>query len=140
MTKILVVDDEPPVRKLLQEMLEVEGHEVIIASGGAEALALFDKQTFDAVFTDIGMSGMDGWELARQLRARDERLPLAVITGWGEIISDQARMAAQVDWVLTKPFSLDQIADIAAEATQRRAQQHENSPAEDREGWTRRLT
>jgi CheY-like chemotaxis protein len=131
MTKILVVDDEPPVRKLLQEMLEVEGHEVIIASGGAEALRLFDGQTFDAVFTDIGMSGMDGWELARQLRARDEKLPLAVITGWGEIISDQARAAAQVDWVLTKPFSLDQIADIAAEVTQRRAQQHENSPAED---------
>ena len=128
MTKFLVVDDEPPVRRLLQEMLEDEGHEVVIAGGGEEALALFDEQTFDAVFTDIGMPGMDGWELARELRARNEHLPLAVITGWGEIISDQARAAAQVNWILTKPFSLDQIADIAAQVTVRRAQQAKPEP------------
>ena len=119
MKKFLVVDDEPPVRKLLQEMLEEDAHEVVIAADAAEALALFDAQRFDAVFSDIGMPGMDGWELARILRERDETIPLALITGWGEIIGEEERAAARVNWVVTKPFSITQIAQIAEEVPER---------------------
>ena len=120
MAKILVVDDEEAVRQLLCEILEEAGCETAQASGGREALALFDAGRFDAVFTDIGMPGMSGWELARALRERDPRVPLAVITGWGEAVGSHERRAAQVDWIVTKPFDTCHIVEIAQEVFRRR--------------------
>src|SRR5205814_9358002 len=79
--RILVVDDEQCVRDLLIDILESEGYEVTQAENGDQALTLFETQRFKAVFTDVGMPGMSGWELARAIRERDEHIPLAVITG-----------------------------------------------------------
>jgi signal transduction histidine kinase/ActR/RegA family two-component response regulator len=114
-TRILVVDDEDHVRDLLRDILESEGFQVGLAAGGREALALMDEATFDAVFTDLGMQGMSGWELAHAIRERDGQIPLAVITGWGEAVGSTERSAAQVDWVVTKPFDTTQILGIAHE-------------------------
>src|SRR5438046_10758860 len=83
-TRILVVDDEEYVRDLLRDILEKEGCEATVARGGRQALSLFEQGNFDAVFTDIGMPGMNGWELSRALRQRNSKIPIAVITGWGE--------------------------------------------------------
>ncbi len=66
--KFLVVDDEDQVRETLRDILEEDGYEVCIAASGGEALALFAAERFDAVFTDLGMPGMSGWELARAIR------------------------------------------------------------------------
>ena len=120
MTKILVVDDEEPVRELLCDILEDEGVEVTLAANGAEALARFRPGKFDAVLTDLGMPGMNGWELLRHVSERDPQVPLAVITGWGELVSTHEEKAAHVEWVLTKPFSLSQICEIAQEVTRRK--------------------
>jgi signal transduction histidine kinase/CheY-like chemotaxis protein len=113
MTKILVVDDEERVRELLREMLEEDGFEVDLAGSGREGLALFEAKHYDAVFTDVGMPGMSGWELARAIRERDSQTPLAIITGWGEVVGSAERETAEVNWVLTKPFSMAQIGEIA---------------------------
>jgi signal transduction histidine kinase/CheY-like chemotaxis protein len=120
MTRILVVDDEDPVRELLRDILEDEGVEVTLAANGAEALARFEPGRFDAVLTDIGMPGMNGWELLRHVSERDQRVSLAVITGWGELVSTHEEKAARVEWVLTKPFSVSQICEIAQEITRRK--------------------
>ena len=120
MTKILVVDDEAPVRELLCDVLEDEGVEVTLAANGAEALARFEPGKFDAVITDLGMPGMNGWELLRQISDRDHQVPLAVITGWGELVSTHEEKAARVEWVLTKPFAMSQICEIAQEITRRK--------------------
>ena len=120
MTRILVVDDEEPVRELLCDILEDEGVEVTLAANGAAALARFEPGKFDAVLTDLGMPGMNGWELLRQISERDQQVPLAVITGWGELVSTHEEKAARVEWVLTKPFSLSQICEIAQEITRRK--------------------
>ena len=120
MTKILVVDDEAPVRELLCDILEDQGVEVTQAANGAEALARFEPGRFDAVLTDIGMPGMNGWELLRLISERDRQVPLAVITGWGELVSTHEEKAARVEWVLTKPFAISQICEIAQEITRRR--------------------
>ncbi|MDQ3917164.1 MAG: response regulator [Acidobacteriota bacterium] len=120
MTRILVVDDEEPVRELLCDILEDEGVEVTLAASGAEALARFDAGKFDGVLTDIGMPGMNGWELLRLINERDQQVPLAVITGWGELVSTREEKAARVEWVLTKPFSMSQICEIAHEITRRK--------------------
>src|ERR1044072_7794283 len=84
LTRILVVDDEDFVRDLLGEILEGEHCKVYLAEDGSEALSLFRKHEFDGVFTDVGMPGMSGWELAREIRVVSKTVPIAVITGWGE--------------------------------------------------------
>jgi signal transduction histidine kinase/CheY-like chemotaxis protein len=119
-TRILVVDDEDYVRELLRDILETEGYQVSLAGGGREALSLFQTQQFDAVFTDVGLPGMSGWELARAIRAQNRHLPLAVITGWGEAVGSHEQKAAQVEWVVAKPFTVDRIAEIAREVSRRR--------------------
>ncbi|HJQ31845.1 MAG TPA: ATP-binding protein [Pyrinomonadaceae bacterium] len=119
-TRVLVVDDEENVRQLLSDVLESEGYQVTLATGGREALELFGEGgSFDAVFTDIGMPGMSGWELAHAVRELDEGVPVAVITGWGEAVGSGERTAARVDWVVTKPFDTAQVLAIAREVARR---------------------
>jgi len=112
---ILIVDDEECVRELLVDILESEGYEVTTAENGEQALAEFEDKRFKAVFTDVGMPGMSGWELARAIRERDNAIPLAVITGWGESVSSNDQEVARVNWVVSKPFSVDRISEIAME-------------------------
>jgi signal transduction histidine kinase/CheY-like chemotaxis protein len=126
-TKFLVVDDEESVRDLLRDILEAEGHEVSVAGSGRDALALFEGGGFAAVLMDVGLPGMSGWELARAVRERDARIPLAIITGWGEAVGSNAQKAAGVDWVVAKPFTIEQIVTIAREVSRRQQEQQEAS-------------
>ena len=118
--RILVVDDEEHVRDLLRDMLLKEGCEPVVAGGGYQALALLDQENFDAVFTDVGMPDMNGWELSRAIRRRDSKIPVAVITGWGEAFGSHDKEAAHVDWVVAKPFERQQIAEMTHEIARRR--------------------
>ncbi|HEV2798869.1 MAG TPA: ATP-binding protein [Pyrinomonadaceae bacterium] len=118
--RILVVDDEIHVLDLLCEIIQSEGCEAVRAMNGTGALALFEAGHFDAVFTDIGMPGMSGWELARAIREHDAQLPLAVITGWGDAVGSDEQRAAQINWVVTKPFSMPRISEIIQEIAERR--------------------
>jgi CheY-like chemotaxis protein len=116
---ILVVDDEAAVRELLVDILETDGYDVTVAENGEQALKEFDQKSFKAVFTDVGMPGMSGWELARAIRERNATIPVAVITGWGESVSSDDQEAAQVNWVVSKPFSVDRISEIGMEIAER---------------------
>ena len=118
--KILVVDDEEAVRELLRDLLEAEGCRVYLAPGGREALNLFAAQQFDGVFTDVGMPGMSGWELSQAIRQTNETIPIAVITGWGEAVGSDEQRRARVNWVVTKPFRAERIAELAHEVHKRK--------------------
>jgi signal transduction histidine kinase/ActR/RegA family two-component response regulator len=118
--KILVVDDEESIRELLRDLLESVGCRVYLAPGGREALGLFEAHQFDAIFTDVGMPGMSGWELAHAIRKRNETVPIAVITGWGEAVGSNEQREANVDWVITKPFKAERITELAADVCKRR--------------------
>ena len=120
--RVLVVDDETHVREVLIEALEAEGCEVVAAQSGEIALALYDQcgGRFDAVFTDIGMPEMSGWELCTEIRERSKTMPLAIISGWADAISIQTRNAVNADWVVAKPFDINKICDIAQEIAQRK--------------------
>ena len=118
--KILVVDDEESVRELLRDLLESEGFRVYLAPGSREALGLFEAHQFDGIFTDVGMPGMSGWELANAIRERNETIPIAVITGWGEAVGSDERKEARVDWVVTKPFRAEKISELAQQICERR--------------------
>jgi signal transduction histidine kinase/ActR/RegA family two-component response regulator len=110
--RLLVVDDEDFVRDLLGEILEGEHCDVYLASDGTQALSAFKEMEFDGVFTDLGMPGMSGWELAREIRQINKQIPIAVITGWGEAVGSHEKKAAGVDWIIAKPFTADRIADL----------------------------
>ena len=120
--RVLVVDDETHVREVLIEALEAEGCEVVSAESGEIALALFDQNEgkFDALFTDIGMPSMNGWELVAEIRQRSENMPIAIISGWADAISLQTRNAVKADWVVAKPFDIDRISNIAKEIEERK--------------------
>jgi CheY-like chemotaxis protein len=89
--RILLVDNDPQVMTILGEMLADVGHQVAPVGSGEDAVRAFPSGRFDLVITNLGMPGMNGWEVADRLRARDPRLPIIFITGWGMQEEDQAR-------------------------------------------------
>lgn len=115
--RVLVVDDEAVVRDVLTEALEAEGCEVLTADCGQRALQLYDEKNgqFDAVFTDIGMSEMSGWDLIKFIRERSDTVSLAIISGWADAISWDTRNAAKAKWIVSKPFDIMKITEIARE-------------------------
>ncbi|MGH9967994.1 MAG: ATP-binding protein [Pyrinomonadaceae bacterium] len=120
--RVLVVDDEDVVREVLIEALEGEGCEVVSASSGEQALKLYDANQgrFDAVFTDIGMPEMNGWVLVTAIRQRSETIPVAIVSGWADAICWDTRNAAKADWVVSKPFDIGKISEIANEIAERK--------------------
>jgi PAS domain S-box-containing protein len=102
--RVLVVDDEPKVLTTLTELLLRTGHMVESAPSGAEALRAYTPGRFDIVLSNLGMAGMNGWELAERLRERDRAVIILFITGWGLREEDKGRLAAlRVRRCLYKP-------------------------------------
>jgi len=100
--RILLVDDERSVRDLLQHLLRLDGHIVMEANNGAEALGLFTRCRFDVVLTDYRMPFVEGNELAARIRQIAPSQPILMITGHGL----RPSRANPVDAVLEKPFNL----------------------------------
>jgi two-component system, OmpR family, response regulator MprA len=102
---LLIVDDDDALAGQLQELFRLEGYRVSLALDGLEALQLLASGCdAELVLMDMHMGGLDGWDLARELRALDMRIPLLVITG----DADPERCARQVGATafLAKPFDL----------------------------------
>ena len=104
--KVLIVDDDPFIRRLISSILTLKGHQCEEANDGIEALEKFTKNPFDAVITDIRMPRMDGIDLTRELLKLQPALPIIVMTGSHDIsIAEEAILARASDF-LNKPFSL----------------------------------
>lgn len=105
--KILVVDDEAQVRAALAEILELDGHEVVCASNGPEALDLFHAALrtapFSVVITDLGMPGMDGREVATSVKNASADTPVVMLTGWGRRMEKDKEVPPGVDHLVSKP-------------------------------------
>jgi len=105
--RILAVDDEPTVLEALADTLGEDGHRVLTAGSGREALTLLDGgERVDVVITDLGMPGMTGWEVARALRTRQPDLPVGLISGWTSSADFSAEEASHVAFVIAKPYTL----------------------------------
>jgi signal transduction histidine kinase len=119
--KILAVDDEPTVLEALADTLAEDGHGVVTAASGREALALLDGgERVDLVITDLGMPGMTGWELARALRTRQPDLPVGLISGWTSSADFSAEEASHVAFVIAKPYTLGAVRTALAPFRPRR--------------------
>ncbi len=114
--RILVIDDEELVRGILADILSQSRHQVVVAANGEEGIRLFREEKFDMVLTDLGMPGMSGWEVCKEIREIDPDIPVGMITGWGAEVSRKKREEHGVDFVLSKPFDLEQILNVVVEA------------------------
>lgn len=104
--RILVVDDEESMRITLAANLELEGHEVVEASSGEEALRLVRERPVDVVLTDIRMPGMHGVELHRHIRRERPGLPVVLMTAFAQESLVEDALAEGAFTVLSKPFDV----------------------------------
>ena len=121
MTKVLVIDDEAPIRLLCRVNLEAEKMEVLEASDGATGLAIAQEHQPDVVLLDVMMPGVDGWQIAEQLLddPRTARIPIIFLTARAEF-RDRARGLdiGGVDYV-TKPFNPLELAPLVQDVLAR---------------------
>lgn len=111
MTKILAVDDEPKITRLLDAILAPLGYEIITASSGIEALEKIEKDGIDLVLLDVMMPGMDGFEVTRVIRAKERKqhLPVVLLTALSETADRIKGMEAGCDDFITKPFERNDV-------------------------------
>jgi DNA-binding response OmpR family regulator len=106
--KILVVDDDPDIVRLLKYFLEAKGRQVQTASTGAEALELFKREPPDLVILDVMLPGMDGWAVLRKIR-ESSQVPVLMLTG-KDAPTDKAKgLLSGADDYIAKPFDLAEL-------------------------------
>ena len=106
---ILVVDDEPLVADTLRILLAMDKHRVEVASDGGAALARYGGSKYDLIITDLVMPGMDGLELASLIKARVPEQRILLATGHLEAVSNNEKMRQNIDGLLGKPFSQEEL-------------------------------
>lgn len=107
--RILVVDDEPQLRRALERALKLEGYEVALASDGEEALAAVAGERPDAVVLDVLMPRLDGLRACRALRAGGDRTPVLMLTARDAVSDRVDGLDAGADDYLVKPFALEEL-------------------------------
>jgi CheY-like chemotaxis protein/DNA-binding CsgD family transcriptional regulator len=120
MALVLVVDDEPDIRELIQMNLELAGHRVLTAANGKEALESVQQELPDAILLDLMMPGVDGWQVLDQLKSRSGRdlseIPVFMVTARTE---PQNRLRGGIEGALryiTKPFDPAKLVEMLADA------------------------
>ena len=113
--RILVVEDEEDVRELLRDILTDAGHNVEIAADGSKGIMMFEKKEFDLVFTDLGMPEMSGWEVTEKIKSINDKVPVALITGWNVKLDETVMNDCRINFVLQKPFKMEQILNLVQE-------------------------
>ena len=106
---ILVVDDEAAIVRLVRATLQADGHAVITASRGEEALEIFDEQRPDLIVLDLMMPGIDGFETLRRIR-NDSQVPVIMLTARAADSDKLRGLSGGADDYLTKPFNPDELA------------------------------
>jgi CheY-like chemotaxis protein len=120
--RILCIDDEPELRQLMHDVLEVHNHKVSVAPGGREGLEMFRShmrglEPYEVVITDLGMPEMDGHHLARAIKLESPKTPIIMLTGWGTIMKAEGETAPEVDAVLSKPPRIQELNNILSKVT-----------------------
>ena len=107
--RVLVVDDEPQLRRALERALKLEGYEVELAADGEEALRSVVAGPLDAVVLDVLMPKLDGLEVCRELRARGDQVPILMLTARDAVQDRVDGLDAGADDYVVKPFALEEL-------------------------------
>jgi two-component system KDP operon response regulator KdpE len=126
-SKVLVIDDEPPIRKLLRMGLTAQGYQIIEAPNGKAALELL-KQKPDLVILDLGLPDIQGHELLRMIRARNETVPIVVLSSRGDEAGKVQALDYGADDYVTKPFGMEELLARMRTALRHQLQVHGERP------------
>ncbi|HWY77483.1 MAG TPA: response regulator, partial [Verrucomicrobiae bacterium] len=121
--RVLCIDDDGPIRQLLEDCLTGFKHRVVTASSGEQGIELFraarrKNEPFEAVITDLGMPRMDGYQVARIIKAESSRMPIIMMTGWGSMMKEDGETAPEVDAMVGKPPDIQRLNDLLLRVTQ----------------------
>jgi CheY-like chemotaxis protein len=124
--RILCIDDEPDLRQVMHDVLQLDHHQVTVATGGKEGLDIFQSslragQPFEVVITDLSMPGIDGHNVARAIKAQSPKTPIILLTGWGTMPDIGSPSTPAVDAVLAKPPRMQELSNILFQITARSA-------------------
>jgi CheY-like chemotaxis protein len=124
--RILCIDDELQLRQLMHDVLELEHHQVTVATGGREGLDLFlanfnAGQPYEVVITDLEMPDLDGHHVARAIKAESPRTPVIMLTGWGMMMKTDWQTGPEVDAVIGKPLRMQELSNLLFQITERNA-------------------
>ena len=125
--KILVIDDEPPIRKLLRMGLSTQGYEILEASNGKTALEKLSEDPA-LIILDLGLPDIQGHELLRTIRARNEAVPIVVLSSRGDEAGKVEALDLGADDYLTKPFGMDELLARLRAALRHQLQVHGERP------------
>jgi two-component system, OmpR family, KDP operon response regulator KdpE len=125
--RVLVVDDEPPIRKLLRMGLSAHGYQIIEAPNGRTALELL-AQSPDLVILDLGLPDIEGQELLRTIRARNDSVPIVVLSSRGDEAGKVQALDFGADDYVTKPFGMDELLARMRAALRHQLQTHGERP------------
>ena len=125
--RVLIVDDEPPIRKLLRMGLTAQGYQVLEAPNGKVALELV-AQGPDLVILDLGLPDVQGFDLLRTIRARNEQVPIVVLSSRGDEAAKVAALDLGADDYVTKPFGTEELLARMRAALRHQLQVHGERP------------
>jgi two-component system, OmpR family, KDP operon response regulator KdpE len=125
--KVLVIDDEPPIRKLLRMGLTTQGYQILEAPNGKTALDLMTQKP-DLVILDLGLPDIQGHELLRMVRARNDSVPIVVLSSRGDEAGKVQALDFGADDYVTKPFGMDELLARMRAALRHQLQTHGERP------------
>ncbi len=125
--KVLVVDDEPPIRKLLRLGLSTQGYDILDAPSGKAALELIGQKP-DLIILDLGLPDVDGLELLRLMREKSEGVPIVVLSSRGEEAAKVQALDLGADDYVTKPFGMEELLARIRAALRHQLQVHGERP------------
>src|SRR5215471_3550330 len=126
--RVLVIDDEPPIRKLLRVGLSAHGYQIMEASTGKMALELLGEQPPDLIVLDLGLPDMQGHELLRTMRARNDSVPIVILSSREDEIGKVQALDSGADDYVTKPFGMDELLARMRAALRHQLQIHGERP------------
>jgi DNA-binding response OmpR family regulator len=111
MPKILVVDDDPAIRSLVTDSLEIEGYEVFVAEDGFSGLRAIEAHRPDCVLLDVMMPGLDGHQVLQRIRSAEDSpaLPVVMLTAYSDDANAWQAWTEGVDYFLAKPFDSEEL-------------------------------
>jgi two-component system KDP operon response regulator KdpE len=125
--RVLVIDDEPPIRKLLRMGLSTQGYEILEAPNGRTALELLAEKP-GLIILDLGLPDMQGLDLLRTIRSRSEGVPIVVLSSRGDEAGKVEALDLGADDYITKPFGMDELLARMRAAVRHQLQSHGERP------------
>ncbi|KAA3615720.1 MAG: response regulator [Calditrichaeota bacterium] len=109
--KILFVDDDPNIQKMVEIFLRDQNYQITYAKNGRSALRFFEKEKYNLVITDVQMPEMDGLTLAKEIRIQDKKIPILIVSAFGQENMNNKVLGEQA-FVISKPFERNELIDV----------------------------